>query len=435
MMDFLLVFLLIVANGIFAMSEIAVVSARETRLAPLARRGNKAAQAALALMDSPNDFLSTVQIGITLIGILAGAVSGATLAEKLAPILARIEWLAPYSETVSLTLMVALVTYLSLVIGELVPKRLALNAPEEIAMQMARPMRLLSVLARPIVRLLSISTEIVTRLLGMMPSTEPPVTEEEMKALLKQGTEAGVFEQAEHRVVRRALELDDLSVTSLMTPRPDIIWLALDDSVEEIRTKLVESNLSRLPVADGDLDRVVGIARTTELLVACTESESINLRDHLYEPVFIPASTSPAQALELFRESRLHTILVIDEYGGVIGLITPTDILEFIVGQLPSGELADGEEQAIVQREDGSWLIDGMVPLHDIASVLPEDNPFHLLTTRIQTINGFIMQQLERIPTTGEVFAWSGYRFEVVDMDGNRVDKVLISPIVEENTR
>jgi len=437
MFDFLLILLLIVANGVFALSEIAVVSARKTRIEPAAREGDKNAQTALQLLESPTNFLSTVQIGITLIGVLAGALSGRTLAARLAPLLAQVEWLAPYSTTISLALVVTLITYLSLVIGELVPKRLALNDPEGIAIRVARPMYGLSRVALPLVHLLSASTEIAVRLLGVKPSDEPPVTEEELKSLLKQGTQAGVFEQSERQIVQRALDLDDLRVTSLMTPRPDITWLDLDDSAAEIRRKIIESGFSRLPVIDGDRDQVLGVARTTELLAHYTEKQTgeessnrepaMDLRQHIYDPVFIPSSASPVQAVELFRQFKLHTIMVVNEYGSVVGLITPTDILEFIVGQLPSVEFSWESEPGIVQRDENSWLVDGMISIHDLAAALPEDNPCNGFDTRAQTLNGFVMQGLARIPGAGDVLEWSNCRLEVVDMDGNRVDKVLLT--------
>ncbi|MBX2997341.1 MAG: HlyC/CorC family transporter [Caldilineaceae bacterium] len=362
-----------------------------------------------------------------------GALSGATLAEHVAPILAQVEWLAPYSRPLSLGLMVALVTYLSLIIGELVPKRLALNSPEQISMQVARPMYLLSVIGLPVVSLLTISTDWVLRLLGMKPLEEPPVTEEELKSLLAQGASAGVFEQEEHQLVRRALDLDDRPITSVMTPRRDMVGLNINDSMAEIQLKVIASGFSRLPVFDGDYDRVIGIVRIPELMARYVEGQDVNLRDHLYPPAFIPATASAAQALGLFRQTKIHTIMVIDEYGGVAGLITPTDILEFIVGQLPSIEdAADLYAEEIVQREDGSWLVDGLFPLHDLATTLLGGEQFLAVDSRIQTINGFVMEQLSRIPTTGEVFIWSNFRFEIVDMDGNRIDKILIASVQDE---
>jgi putative hemolysin len=434
MIDFLLVFILILANGVFAMAEIAIVSAKKSRLEPLARSGSKAAQTAIKLIDSPSNFLSTIQIGITLIGILAGALSGAALAERVAPLLAQVEWLAPYSRPISLGLMVALVTYLSLIIGELVPKRLALNSPERISMQVARPMQMLSVLGTPVVYLLTRSTEGVLRLLGMKALEEPPVTEEELKSLLAQGALAGVFEHEEHQLVRRALDLDDRPITSLMTPRRDMVGLDINDSIVEVQAKVIASGFSRLPVFDGDYDRVIGIVRTPELLARYAGGQDVELKEHMYPPVFIPATASAEQVLNLFRKTKIHTVMVIDEYGGISGLVTPTDILEFIVGQLPSIEEEIDSFMEIVQRKDGSWLVDGLTSIHDLAAVLPGGEQLLAVGSRIQTVNGFVMEQLSRIPATGEVFTWSSFRFEVVDMDGNRVDKVLISQLAEEGS-
>jgi putative hemolysin len=432
MIDFILIFLLILANSIFAMSEIAIVSAKESRLEPLARSGNRAARATLKLINSPTRFLATIQIGSTLIGILAGALSGAALVDRVDPIVAQVGWLEPYSRPISFAVTVGLITYLTLVIGELVPKRMALNNPERIAMQMARPIQFLSLLGLPLIRVLTLSTEGILRLLRVTTIKGPPVTEEELKLLLAQGTKAGVFEQAEHQLVRRALDLDDRRITSVMTPRRDIIGLDINDSIEEIQAKVIDSGFARLPVFDGDADHVVGIVRTPQLLVQYARGHEVALKEYLYRAVFIPATASPAQVLELFRQTQMHTVLVVDEYGGIMGLVTPTDILEFIVGQLPSIE-SEGLPADIVQREDGSWLVDGLISIEDLASALPNGDSLIQDNRRIQTLNGLVMEQLTRIPITGDTFTWSGFRFEVVDMDGNRVDKVLISQIIDES--
>jgi putative hemolysin len=432
MTDFLLILLLILANSIFAMSEIAIVSAKESRLEPLARSGNRAARATLKLINSPTRFLATIQIGSTLIGILAGALSGAALVDRVDPIVAQVGWLESYSRPISFAVTVGLITYLTLVIGELVPKRMALNNPERIAMQMARPIQFLSLLGLPLIRVLTISTEGILRLLRVTTIKGPPVTEEELKLLLAQGTKAGVFEQAEHQLVRRALDLDDRRITSVMTPRRDIIGLDINDSIEEIQVKVIDSGFARLPVFDGDADHVVGIVRTPQLLVQYARGHEVALKEYLYKAVFIPATASPAQVLELFRQTQMHTVLVVDEYGGIMGLVTPTDILEFIVGQLPSIE-SEGLPSDIVQREDGSWLVDGLISIEDLASALPNGDSFIQDNRRIQTLNGLVMEQLTRIPITGDTFTWSGFRFEVVDMDGNRVDKVLVSQIIDES--
>lgn len=424
--DFLLVFVLVTANGVFAMAEIALVSARESRLKRMDQSGHQGAKVALKLMEAPTNFLSTIQIGISLVGILAGALSGATLAKHLTPVLEQVEWLAPYSSTISLALMVILVTYLSLVVGELVPKRLALNNPEGISARLARPMNFLSRLGAPLVRILTFSTEAVVRLLGVKVSEEPPVTEEELKSLLAQGTEAGIFEDTEHEVVRRALELDDRSVTTVMVPRRDVVGLDINDSREEIIGCITECGFSRLPVFDGDFDHVVGIVRVPELLAAYAEGQALDLQDHLYEPVFVPRSATPTQVLELFRNTKIHTVLVVDEYGGTMGLVTPTNILEFIVGQLPT--LKSTEDPAeIIKREDGTWLVDGLTSLPNLMARLPNATAFSQISRRIQTVNGFIMNHLGHIPKEGETFIWGHFKFEVIDMDSNRVDKVLIT--------
>jgi len=426
MFEAVVIFLLILTNGIFAMSEIAVVSARKTRLQQWAEAGDTRARTALELANAPNQFLATIQIGITLIGILAGAFGGATLATELAAVLDDISWLAPYSQPLSLTFVVLVITYLSLIVGELVPKRLALNNPERIAAAIARPMRALSRLAYPAVHLLGLSTEFVLRALGIRPSMEPPVTEEEIRTLIEQGTQAGMFEEAEQEMVERVFRLGDRRVSAVMTPRTEIVWLDRGASVEEIRHTITTSVHSRFLVADGSLDNVLGIVHAKDLLVHCLGAQAVDLTAALQQPLYVPESMRALRVLELFKQSGTHIALVIDEYGGIQGLVTPSDILEAIVGDLPvAGEQF---EPLAVQREDGSWLLDGMLSvdefkeLFDLGHLPGEDQGVY------QTLAGFIIMQLGRIPVTSDHFEWEGLRIEVVDMDGNRVDKVLVTP-------
>ncbi len=426
--EILVIFLLLLANGFFAMSEIAVVSARRARLQQRAEEGDPRAVDALALAQDPDDFLSTVQIGITLIGILAGAFGGATVARYLAAALAAIPALAPYSSALGLALVVVLITYLSLVIGELAPKRLALNAPERIAMAVARPMRGLARFVAPLVWLLSTSTDLLLRLLGFRPSPEPSVTEEEIKVMIAEGAQAGVFTAAETEVVQNVFRLADRTVSSVMTPRLDIVWLDVADDPDQIRCKVAESGFSRFPVCQGGLDNVVGIVEAKALLVCQWEGGPLNLSAVMRPPQFVPEVSSAVSLLSLFQESGLHCALVVDEYGSVQGLVTLHDVLRAALGDVT--EATPGEEPMAVQREDGSWLLDGRLSADDLRALLglrgdlpgEEEGAY-------ETLGGFVMMHLGRIPEVADHFEWAGLRFEVVDMDGRRVDKVLVAPV------
>jgi putative hemolysin len=427
MFEALVIFLLIILNGVFAMSEIAVVSARKARLQQWAEAGDAKARAALELANAPNQFLSTVQIGITLIGILAGAFGGATIARELNARLSSIPLFAPYSHALSLAIVVAITTYLSLIVGELVPKRLALNNPERLAAAIAGPMRALSRVAYPVVHLLGLSTDFVLRMLGTKPSTEPPVTEEEIRALIEQGARTGMFEEAEREMVERVFRLGDRRVGAVMTPRTEIVWLDRDAAPEEIRRTITESAHSRFLVAQESLDNVLGVVHAKDLLAHCLAGQSVDVTTTLQQPLYVPESMAALKVLELFKQSRTHIALAVDEYGGIQGLVTPNDILEAIVGDLPAaGEVA---EPLALQREDGSWLLDGMLPVDEFKAL------FHLgfLPGQDQgvynTLAGFVIMQLGRIPTAADSFEWGGLRIEVVDMDGNRVDKVLVVPL------
>lgn len=420
----LLIVLLIIANGIFSGSEIAIVSARKIRLEQLAKRGNLKARLALKLANSPNNFLSTVQIGITLIGILSGAVGGATVAQQLETFFQLIPNLAPYSETLSLAIVVTTITYLSLVIGELVPKRVALSNPEQIACNVAGPMQLLSKLTAPVVHLLGMSTDWLLKILGIKASEEPPITEEEIKSLLEQGTLAGMFEAAEQEMVSRVFRLGDRPIKSLMTPRTSIAWLDVEGSQEENEREIMDSSYSRFPVGDETLDNCLGILRVKDFLSAHLRKESIDLRKILQPPLFVAESTRALKVLEIFRQSGTHIALVTDEYGGIEGLVTLNDLIEAIVGNLPNNDEIN-EPQAI-QREDGSWLLDGLLSIDELKAMfdretLPDEEEGHY-----QTLGGFVIAFLGRIPRSGDYFEVDGIRYEVVDMDGVRVDKVLV---------
>ncbi|MEH2319781.1 hemolysin family protein [Nostoc sp.] len=429
--EILIILVLIIANGVFSMSEMAIVSARKVRLQQLANQGDAKAKVALKLAESPNHFLSTVQVGISLIGILTGAFGGATIASRLAIYVKRVPLLAPYSDPLSFGIVVLLITYFSLIVGELVPKRLALNNPERIASIVAIPMQALAAIASPVVFLLSASTDLILRVLGITASTEPQVTEEEIKILIEQGTEAGTFEEAEQDMVERVFRLGDRPVSYLMTPRPDIVWLDLDDSAEENRQKMVDSAYSRYPICQGGLDNVLGVIPVTDLLARSFRGEPLDLTIGLRQPVFVPESTRGLKVLELFKQTITHMALVVDEYGVIQGLVTLNDIMSEIVGDVPS---TDGQDQPqAVQREDGSWLLDGMLPVEEFLELFGMEEWQSEERGSYQTLGGFVITNLGRIPAAADYFEWQSMRIEVMDMDGNRVDKVLVIPKVSKS--
>ena len=424
-LEALIVLLLIVLNGAFAMSEMAIVSARKVRLEQWASRGDRRARVALELANDPNQLLSTIQVGITLIGIVNGAFGGATLAYELADALRAVPWLAPYSTAISFAVVVSTITYLSLVVGELVPKRLALNNPERVAVVVAIPMRLLSTIAAPIVHLLGASNDLVLRLLGSRQTGDVPVTEEEIKILIEQGAEAGVFDVTEQEIVDSVFRLGDKRVGALMTPRPDIVWLDIDDPLEEIRQVIIECNHSRFPVGRGGFDDIVGIAQAKTILVHGLAGEPLDLERYLARPVFVSESMPALKVLEVFKQSGTQMALVVDEYGGLEGLITSSDILEAIVGAIPSPE--ELATPPIVRRNDGSWLVDGKLPVDELQEVLgfaslslDDDRDYH-------TVGGLVMSRLGRVPVPSDTFDIDELHFEVLDMDGHRVDNVLVT--------
>lgn len=419
--------LLILLNGIFSMSETAFVSARKARLQQRADKGDASAQAALDLMNAPNRFLSTVQIGITLIGILAGAFGGATIAQSLSVSLRQISWLAPYAETVSLAIVVTAITYLSLVIGELVPKRIALNAPERIATAVVRPMRLLSLLASPLIAFLSFSTEAVLRLLRVYPSSDPPVTEEEITHLIGQGRMAGVFEETEQDLVERVFRMGDRRVNALMTPRIEINWIDIDDPVDQIHQMISNSTRTRFPVCQDTLDNVLGILHVKDLYVQLAAGQPMDLRAIIQPALFVPDSTRAFSLIERFKQSGRSIALVVQEYGEIEGVITLTDLMEALVGDLPTA--GEPVEQDAMQREDGSWLLEGAISLEELQEILGIESLPDESSHGYETLGGLVMQELGRIPIVTDSFELAGWRFEVIDMDGRRVDKVLATPL------
>jgi putative hemolysin len=422
--EIFLIIILILANGVFAMSEIAVVSVRKTRLQQLANEGDEKAEAVLKLNENPARFLSTVQVGITLVGIMAGAVGGATLSEKLSVVLQQVPWLAHYAEAVAFAIIVLVITYFSLILGELFPKQIALTNPEKVAGVLVKPMRALSVIASPAVKVLTWSTEGLLRLFGIPIIKEQPVSEEEIKVMIDQGIEHGMFLEAERDMIEGVFDLGDKRVDALMTPRNDIVWIDINETLLDIQRLIRESDHSRFPICDGSLDIVLGIIRAKDILNCVMIDEQFDLRKWMRTPLYIPESAPVLKALETFKKSRQHVALIVDEYGVVQGFITVYDILEAIVGDIPSFD--DTEEPMIVQRTDGSWLLDGLLPMEEFVEVFeiaeqPEGN--------FLTLGGFIMAQLGRIPAPAEYFDWNELHIEVVDMDGNRVDKVLVVPL------
>jgi putative hemolysin len=417
--------LLILLNGLFSMSETAIVSARKARLQQLADEGDGRAQNALSLANNPNRFLATVQIGITLIGILTGVFGGATITQHLAVLLSDIPLLAPYANVAAGLVVVTLLTYFTLIIGELAPKRLALNSAERISSTVAGPMTLLARLTWPLVRFLGISTDAVLRLLRVQPSGEPSVTAEEIMVMVEQGADAGLFERSEQDLIERVLALDERRVDSFMTPRNKIVALEITATSDEVRDRLLTSQHSRFPVVDGDLDHVLGIVRVKDILTQSLAGQAFDLASLLRPALFLPEVATALETLERFKQESTHVALILDEFGGIQGMITHNDVLEAIVGYDPSQDAP--AEPPMVRRADGTWLVDGLTAIDDFEDALELAALREGPNRRYQTIGGLVMSLAGGVPTTGESFTWRGLRFEVVDMDGRRVDKVLVT--------
>lgn len=418
--------ILILINGLFALAEMSIVSSRRERLRMLVDDGNRGAATALRLSQEPTVFLSTVQVGITLIGILAGAFGSASLSDELSQLIAPIPIIGPYSRTVALALVVGVITFFQVVVGELVPKRLALRNPERIAAAVAGPMSVLSKIARPLVRLLALTTRFFLRVLGVRDDiSETTVTEEEIKVLVEQGAQAGVFEEAERDMVESIFRFGDRQLRSLMTPRTEIVWLDINDPEEEIRETVSQSHHSRFPVCDDALDRVIGIVQAKDMLSNSWTDQPFDLKSIMRPPLFLPETMSALRALERFKQTGIQEALLVDEFGGIEGLVTLIDMMEAIVGDIPTAE--EIAEPPVVKREDGSWLVDGSIDIDDLKELLevgelPDEGDY-------QTLGGFIVLLIGRLPRAGDRVDWQDYRFEVVDMDGYRIDKVLLSKL------
>jgi len=421
-----LILLLIVLNGVLSMSEMAIISSRKLRLQQLAKQGDRGAATALKMAAHPTRFLSTVQIGITAIGILSGTLGDDAIATLLMPWLLSVPELAPYADDLALAVTVILITYLSLIIGELVPKRLALGFSETIAAWVARPMFGLSLLALPVVKLLSGSTELVLWLLRIKPRSGPSMSEQEIRLLLDQGTREGVIEEQEYRFIANVFNLDDRRVGSVMTLPQDIVWLDLKKPLEQNWRCIVGNSHEVFPLCDGGLDNIIGFVKAKDVLDKMLLGGKPDLDSLKVNALFVPDSLTLMDLLEAFKRSYMHTALVVDEYGDIHGLVSLDDVFDAIVGASVAGSLEDTPK--IVQREDGSWLVDGRLDIyrfreHFHLAYQPEEAGGHY---PYQTVGGFIMLQMGRIPKATDYFDLDGFRFEVVDMDGNRVDKVLV---------
>lgn len=422
--ELFVVLFLILLNGFFAMSELAIVSARRVRLEQMAKGGNKGAAKALVLAEDPTGFLSTVQIGITLIGIVAGAYSGATFAGPLSSVLDNVPALAPWSEPLAFALVVIITTYLSLIVGELVPKRLALQHAERIAASVSGPMSVLSAVGTPIVWFLRFSTETVLRLLRVKASDQSTVTEEEVKAMIAEGTESGVFDVRERELIEGVLRFADRPVRVIMVPRRELSWLNASDTMEETLDVIRDHSHSRYPLRASDgSEEVLGVVHVRDVL-ALVHSGQDDLFSIAKQPIYVSPDMLSLQLIEQFRVSPVHMAIVVDEYGGLEGVVTPTDILTSIAGDVPDGESGEGREA--VRRDDGSWLLDAGMPVDEVAELLEVDQ---FGGHGYATLAGFVLERMRRIPTAGDSFTAFGWRFEVVDMDGRRIDKLLVARV------
>ena len=419
MNELMILFFLIILNGFFSMAQIALVSARKARLEGQASKGDLRAKYALALAQKPDSFLSTVQIGITTIGILTGIYSGDKIIDDVAVFLSAIPVFAEYSTGIATVFVVVVITFFSLVFGELVPKRLGLSNPEKIAKSVASPMRVITAMTFPFVWLLMNTTGLIMRLFRIK-MDESQVTEEEIKAIINEGTEHGAIEATEQEIIQRVFHLGDRNITSLMTHRSDIIWFDLNDNEVTIREKIMKEPHSVYPICDKSIDNISGIVSIKDMYVT---ADDISFRDVMKHPLFVPENISPYQLLEKFKETKIHTSFVVDEYGTLLGLVTLNDLLEAIVGDLPQHDLQDYE---IIEREDGSFLVDAQIPFYDFLTRFEKADWMNEGEQEFDTLAGFILHSLERIPSTGDRFDWKGFSFEIIDMDSHRIDKVLV---------
>ena len=418
-MEILILAGLILLNGLFSMAEIALVSARKSRLELQANKGDKKAEEALKLASKPETFLSTVQMGMTVIGILTGIYSGEKITDDFAAFLSQWTAIADYSYGIATTIVVIIVTYFTIVFGELVPKRLGLSRPETIAKAAARPMRAISLVTHPFIWLLSKSSNIIVKIFGLKPK-DNQVTEEEIKAIISEGTEQGTIEETEQEIIERIFHLSDRNITSLMTHRSDIIWFNLDDTEETIKEKIMSEPHSVYPICDHTIDIIKGVVAIKDLYVS---PDNVQFKNLMRPALFVPENNTAFQVMEKFKQSKLHCCFIVDEYGSILGMITLNDILEAIIGDMPQPDLSDYE---ITARDDGSYLVDAQIPFYDFLTHFEKAEWMNEGEQEFDTLAGFILHRLERIPYPGNTLEWKGFTIEIVDMDGHRIDKVLV---------
>ena len=424
-MEILILLGLIILNGLFVMSEIALVSARKPRLETMAEKGDFKAESALRLSNNPEIFLSAAQIGITLIAILTGVYSGEKFGKELAPSIAKFPSLAPYAETIATTIVVIIVTFLSIVFGELIPKRIGLLNAERIAKVVAGPMKAFAFMTHPIVWLLNKTSNLMFTIFNIRKTKDETVTEDEIKAIINEGTESGSIEEEEKELIERIFHLGDRNITSLMTHRSDIIWFDLSDNEENIREKILQEPHSIYPICDGNIDNIKGMVSIKDLYII---DDFTLFKDVVQPALFVPENNTAYQVMEKFKETKSHSCFIVDEYGSLQGMITLNDIMEAIVGEIPTTGLDDYE---IVQREDGSFLVDAQIPFYDFLSRFDKADWASNEEYSFDTLAGCILHELERIPQTGDKLKWRGFEIEVMDMDGHRIDKVLVKPSKE----
>lgn len=424
MLEIIIIVLLTALNGVFAMSEIALVSSRRSRLEQKAKKGSRGAKTALELLENPEYFLSTVQVGITLIGIIAGAYGGVALSEDLIPYLEQISWLGDYVDEVAFTLVVAFITYLSLIIGELVPKTIAINNPEKITITLAPIMKVLSIITYPIVAFLSFSTQVMLKLFRIKERKEPPVTESELKYLIDQGSRHGVIEREESEIMKSVFSLGDRKASTIMTLRKDIEWLNANDSKEDNIAKIHGSAHSKFPLCDGSIDSILGTISTKKIFEQNATGKNYKLKDIIEKPLFFPENTPAFRVLDSFRKERIHIGYVVDEYGSTEGVITLHDLIENLVGEMP--DIGEVVEPLVRIRDDGSWLIDGRIVIEDLKEAIEIDELPDEYTGGYATLGGLLVYEMRKIPKEGDKVQIEDYTFEIIDMDGNRIDKVMV---------
>ena len=426
MIEVLLLFLLILINGLLVMSEIALISARKARLESQASKGDKKARVAMKLQENPEVFLSTSQIFITLISILTGVYSGEKFGKYLQPYIENIDFLKRYAASIATVIIVIIVTFLSIIFGELLPKRIAMFSPEKIAKAIAKPMRTLSKVAFPIVWLLTSITTLIFKLFKIEPSNDNQVTEEEIKAIISEGSEHGAIEEEEKEIIERVIHLGDRNITSLMTHRTDIIWFDINESKESVKDKIEKYLHSVYPLCDGDIDNIQGVVYVKEMYL----NPDAPLENFLKKALFVPENNTAYQVLEKFKETKIHYAFIVDEYGTMHGMITINDILKAIVGEMPEDE---DDDYAIVERKDGSYLIDAQIQFYDFLTWFEK---IDWIESEIQfdTLAGFILHELKHIPHAGETFEWRGFQLEIIDMDGHRIDKVVVKELWKDES-